>query len=328
MKLHVILLTGLIALQGNLWAILDGRISPIYLDNRYTFTNGEWARGTVFFNGGFDVPAGGTVYLSLDAGSVTNSIALNGGTIIMEKYLALQGRGYFAAPGYLRVKDLTKNAFIYYECILQRLFLGSATSQKVKVYGPFVFQALTLSSGFDQSNCTLDLSESPSNLNIVGGTVWWRRVITGSGNPPSIFLYDVNMVTGSVTINTPTVFFSGLSSLTSTGILSLQLLGIIGDGKLTTYPQSRLKLTSLQIPNQARLELKNTSLDFTSTSTGQINICKPASTQGAISFDGKCIIGSSTGNKLWLDQRVDLEFFAGAQLVINPGTFFSIIPLA
>lgn len=78
-------------------AILDGRITPITLDAVYTFSNYEWARGTVNFNAGFIIPKSTTAILGIDVPLQTqiylSNLAANASemsTIILEKPLLLK----------------------------------------------------------------------------------------------------------------------------------------------------------------------------------------------------------------------------------------------
>lgn len=322
-----IICTSFLMFMQNANAILDGRLTPIFLDTRYTFTNGEWARGTVFFNNGFDVPPNGTAYVSLNGGAVGGSIGLNGGTLVIDRFLRLEGQGYFVSPGFIRSKQNISLNYIYHDSITQSLFMGSG---KIKIVGRFEFQGLAKGSRFDQVGCTIDFSESASNLGIAGGIVWWRNVITLARRPPGIYFYNLDLIALNNTfINTSSIAFSGISSITALGLFTVQELRVIGNGKCTIYPKSHLKLKNLEVPFKGtRLELKNSTLDFVSTTTGQINIFSPFFSLGSISVEGECILKSSTNNKLWLDSRADLEILPGSRLLLNPGTSFSIIPLA
>lgn len=96
----MLLITFLI-LFGALWceplqAILDGRVTPIFLDSTYSFSNYEWARGQVHFLNGFVVPPNTTAilgltapvqgpYLILDSGGNSDNQA----TILLETPLVL-----------------------------------------------------------------------------------------------------------------------------------------------------------------------------------------------------------------------------------------------
>ena len=63
--IFLLLLFFLISAIGQIHAFLDGRLAPIYLENRYTFTNYEWAKGNVYFKNGFDLPINGTVIMDI-----------------------------------------------------------------------------------------------------------------------------------------------------------------------------------------------------------------------------------------------------------------------
>ena len=91
MSHYVFLLLGCITciLQFfSLEAVLDGRVTPIYLENRYTFTNFEWAVGDVYFKQGFDAPINGTVILDIHQ-EVGGSIGLRNSTLRLTGHLNL-----------------------------------------------------------------------------------------------------------------------------------------------------------------------------------------------------------------------------------------------
>ena len=90
---------------GNLCAVLDGRVTPIYLEDRYTFTNFEWVRGSVYFKKGFDLPLQGTVLF--DSSEIVNEgIRFQNSTIMLKNNLSLgptasmYGIGHIDLGGY------------------------------------------------------------------------------------------------------------------------------------------------------------------------------------------------------------------------------------
>lgn len=68
---------------------LDGRVLPVCVDSMYTFTDGEYALGSVYFRQGFEVPAGKTAYIGVNK-PIGGPINLNGtGKIILSDTLTL-----------------------------------------------------------------------------------------------------------------------------------------------------------------------------------------------------------------------------------------------
>ena len=94
--LLMLLLIFLPVIVQPLQAILDGRVTPIFLDTNYGFSNFEWARGEVHFLQGFTVPPNTTAILGLTAPVLGANLNLdNGGdasnqaTILLETPLTL-----------------------------------------------------------------------------------------------------------------------------------------------------------------------------------------------------------------------------------------------
>ena len=103
MSYYVFLLLGCITciLQFfSLEAVLDGRVTPIYLENRYTFTNFEWTKGRVYFKEGFDLPVGGTIFYG-SSDLVNADINLNQGTIVFQGNLTLSSKATLRGTGFL-----------------------------------------------------------------------------------------------------------------------------------------------------------------------------------------------------------------------------------
>jgi hypothetical protein len=71
---------------------LDGRTSPIYVENVYSFTNGNIVRGKVYFSSGINVPSDATILM--EDSEVRGAIILNQtGGIKITKALTLAPRG-------------------------------------------------------------------------------------------------------------------------------------------------------------------------------------------------------------------------------------------
>ena len=88
----------------SLEAVLDGRVTPIYLENRYTFTNFEWARGNVYFKNGFDLPFGGTVILDINQ-EVGADIRMMNGTLRLNGNLAFSHDASLTGSGFIDAQN-------------------------------------------------------------------------------------------------------------------------------------------------------------------------------------------------------------------------------
>ena len=64
-KVFTFLLFIMVAFFDDLKPLLDGRTKPVFVDTNYSFTNGEWALGEVYFGEGFTVTAGQTANLRI-----------------------------------------------------------------------------------------------------------------------------------------------------------------------------------------------------------------------------------------------------------------------
>lgn len=95
------------------YAILDGRSAPVFVDAAYTFSNYEWARGEVYFRRGFSVPESTTAILGLTV-PVTSAIQVSDGSpfpsspgrLILETPLMLEGAS-MTGKAIVRTSDLT-----------------------------------------------------------------------------------------------------------------------------------------------------------------------------------------------------------------------------
>ena len=84
-------------------AVLDGRVAPIYLTTRYTFTNFEWAYGRVYFKQGFDLPINGTAIVDL-VEPVDGNIVFKNSTLIMNNNLNITSNATITGTGFINAK--------------------------------------------------------------------------------------------------------------------------------------------------------------------------------------------------------------------------------
>ena len=87
-------------------AVLDGRVAPIYLTTRYTFTNFEWARGSVYFKNGFDAPINGTVILDVNE-EIGGTIGLKNSTLRLNENLNLSIDSSITGSGFIDAQNKT-----------------------------------------------------------------------------------------------------------------------------------------------------------------------------------------------------------------------------
>ena len=301
-------------------AILDGRTAPIYLDSVYSFTQGEWARGSVFFRAGFDLPVGGTVYLGIDGGFVNGPINLNSGTLTLEKPMLLKNNGTIVASGFIRgTTGLDDSMLISYEGT--SLWSGTGTIKIIQT--SMAFQGI--SATMENLNITIDLREAGSDIYFLGGKINLRNWLTNDTTPARLWFVDTDIITTNDFSNfyTPEIYFEGNASLETLHPLVLKKIFLQEFTKMIVYPGSYLSINQISLPYVGtRLELRQSSLDFTSTSTAFLRMITPYAhnNQGTIAFDGNCNLSSSTNNTLIFDKYGKIELLSGAQLLIKEGT--------
>lgn len=310
---------------SDLRPILDGRTNPIYLDTAYTFTQGEWARGSVFFRKGFDLPVGGTIYLGIDTGFVNGPINLNGGTLTLEKPLFLKNQGSIFASGFIRgTPGRPDSMVIKYEG--NSVWEGSGTIKIIQTSMTFQGNSATM----DNLGVTIDLREAGSDIFFVGGRIILRSWRTSTTTPARIWFFDNDIVatdSSPAGFSNPEVHFGGyVSFTTSRRIWTVKKIFLEEFAHLVIRSGCRITVNQISLPYAGtRLEVRRSLLNFTSTSTGSLRMITPYAhnIQGTISFDGKCDLSSSTNNPLIFDKYATLELLSGAQLRLQQGTKLS-----
>jgi hypothetical protein len=304
-------------------AILDGRAAPIYLDTRYTFTNYEWARGSVFFRDGFDVAPGGTIFLGMEGGLVQQNIELNGGTICLENDLNLTVNSHMTGSGFIdgNFKSIT------YRRGFPGLFEGSGY---IKLLSHIILNGNGPGAVLDPGQ-TLDLRGMGGILSVNNIRVALRsdRILTDVASPSSIRFNSCYITQAAPSVpfvfTNPEIIFSGDTSLTTNSKLVIEnLLTILEGGRVDILSSSFVQLGGLNVRFSADLEARNSILDFVSTGTSPIRIGDPQPSQGKLSFVGQTIFRSSSGNELRVDPALSLEFLSGSRLILDEGVHLTI----
>ena len=178
----------------------------------------------------------------------------------------------------------------------------------------------------DSCGVTIDLREAGGDIFFVGGKIILRKLLTSTTTPARIWFVNTNIVaTGSSFIfNNPEIYFAGNVSLTNSfSIVTLKKMVLLPFTKMIAYPDCAINLNQISIPYEGtRLEIRRSSLNFTSTSTSAIRIVTPYAhnSQGTLALDGKCRFSSTTNNTLIFDKYAKLELLSSAELTLAQGT--------
>lgn len=298
---------------SNLSAILDGRITPIVLNTRYTFTNYEWAYGFVSFRGGFDLPTNGTIGLRLDERAfIGNNINMNNGTIMLngELYLGPSinfiDNGFIVGqPGIITVQN-TLQLLTYY------IHLTGDVSFRASNYG-------RLESGSGK----LDV-QNVQTLQFINMDVIDRQtsIVTNSTNPITWRFKNCYILAGADSLTewfNPSILFDGPNRISVANQLKMKKLVVNKLSNIRIRSGSKIALQGLELlGKESTAFLENAQLDFISTTTTPIQIAHPTTlNQGSLSIQGKSIITSSTGNILNFSNKANLVLQSGARLTLD-----------
>lgn len=296
-------------------AILDGRTSLIVLDNRYTFTNYEFARGFISFRDGFDLPVGGTIILSLDGvAPIKNNITMNKGTILLDNSIHLNSEVTFSGDGFI----VGSNATINFEQTL------NFSANYMHLSGDLTFR----SAFFGQIEFNNGGVIDARNLNTLefvncGVIDQGDRILTSTIKPEYFLFRDSYIIAslGGLTTEwlSPEIIFQGFNTIFTENKLKINTLKLNNLAQVEIQPNSELQLKKLEMPfSQSKLFLSESNLDFIQTLTNDIPIGNLTTTgQGKLILKGTSKLKSSTGNKLLLASGLGLDFFTGARLCIE-----------
>lgn len=305
-----------------LYPILDGFASPIYLENRYTFTNYEFARGHVYFKNGFDLPLNGTVILNI-LEPVNGYIQSNRSTILFQRSLVLGQGASIKGDCFLLLNNNTLEfSSDQFLSAGDRLFCcttGEIRGQDTTIFNPGGGALIFCGGAFSQnvlSNMTLD---GPTNKNFVG-LAGNPNILTFS-NMSIILKESLTISSFSISLRTLTTV-NGLrgSVLTCSDMLRLDSFADISIGSGLTL---KLKKFASQGENGS-LILDNAALEFYGTTTSLFvfvkNTLAVTRSAGKIKFRGPSSIRTNPVTQLFLSSDSILELEPGARCTFAPGT--------
>lgn len=323
MKIKIVLALAALSLAYRvLQANLDGTVSPIIMDTKYTFTNNEVMKGLVYLNAGCDLPVNGTVTFNVASGTkIEGAISGTNSTIVFKKNTILGHSVRLFGSFFFKSDSKTVVGFSGIKTIQQLIPLGNIVLEGTE------FCELRQSG---VGNSVLDLSNSAltdctiRNMTLIGS------LKTSSSGLNSLNLENVDIIIGkgtSLTVSTPNLKITGQCSLTTFNtIADIQgLLYCDQSGALSITPLTRVKVAALQLRGTpSRLVLQNCDLDISNQSASGSNIILGASLggnfQGQIIVEGQTTIRSSNKNKLLVPAPVDILLLSGSKLIITNGT--------
>lgn len=310
-----------------LHSVLDGWAAPIYLENRYTFTNYEFARGHVYFKDGFDLPVNGTVVLNL-LDPVEGVIQANRSTMLLQNDLIL-GRDS-AVKGYCFVR-LNSNILEFtsdqYLASTDRLFLtldGEIRGLESTILDPGEGAIIFCGTPYEirLSNFIL---QGPNNRNFISlgsrptvltlsnmSIILQESLILGS---PFINLNNISMVTGlrgSEFICSNRIVFGSFATINIGSGIGLKVRGLGSNASTGSGDPS------------GGLILDNASLEYYGTPTSQFVFVEWTGGvrrgAGRITFKGPSRVLAPSGTQLFLTPDSIFVFEAGARCILSPET--------
>lgn len=297
-------------------AVLDGRVAPIYLTTRYTFTNYELARGSVYFLNGFDVPLNGTIILDISQGMVYGKSTINNGTLFLKSDLEFHHDAYISGSCFLQPNNYT----LYYGRPWPTVF---DECPYLKLLNPGSFFSRRKRGVIHTARTTIDLRAVTGNVGFSGGTVYFtsNKFLTPTTALTLIF-DDITLIYAAknalFTFNNDTVQLESDVIVKTNGTFSFKNLYVNGFN-VSISAGSRIKINNINIPFDATLAIDNAGLDFVSSTLSPITIGNLTAFQGQMIFSGQCSLKSSTGNQLLVNPDLDIIFTSGSQLSLVSG---------
>lgn len=314
--------------NNSLQADLDGTITPIILDTKYTFSNGESVNGIVFLNGGFDLPPNGTVFFNLLPGpTLEGIISGTSSTIIFNRNASfgptskLVGSFFLHGTNQTLINDSDQTTIS---------ISGIKTLPKTILTGRIVLQGIN---SCELRSGTLDLG----NPNLVKCTLRNMTILSPNLRTSSALnvleLNNVNMIAGignTIILRPPTVNIVGNCSFTAFN-RTFFVDGTIRceqSGTLTITPLTKIKVGGLGLANTpTRLILSNCDIDVSNGSVGSdlfFGASLNYTTAGIIIIQGNSTIRSSNKNVINLGRFEDIIFENGSKLTLAEETYLKI----
>ena len=297
----------------SLGAVLDGRVTPIYVESRYTFTNYEWARGNVYFRNGFDLPPGGTINLDINQ-EVGSDIYLKNGTLRLLGDLKLSSNTQIRETGFINAREKVisfKNDWIL------------APGQKIGIVGSVVFEGVGSNAlSFKQDPLTSGLwvrNSVPNmtfrNFNIVKAST-------------SNFEYSNIVLDNNLTLSCDTVLFDGSATIFQSNkkLKVAHRLLLLFSTIVHVQPQVTLEVGYIEASQESsQLILENARLSYTPTGTFRRFFTRwvpGLSHQGVLVIRGKSELITPPGVEILFTRPSFLLIEPGSSLKINEGTRF------
>ena len=301
-----------------MYAVLDGLVTPIYLENRYTFTNYEFARGHVYFKNGFDCPVNGTIILSL-LNPVEGVIRAQRSTLRLRTDLVLGDRSSIRGECFIELRELLLQ-------ITSDQTLSSSdrwffpTNGEVRGVGSIINPA---------EGAIIFLPGASLNYfsNIILQGVTNQNFLGLSGRPNKFVLNNMGIVLGT-SWNIPGLEVS-LQNLTVVSgqrgsvMTFLNKLRFDSFSDMIVGPGITLKLQLLDsLETTGGLVLNNAVLEYyaTPTSTFIFSSAPGRPVDGKITFRGPSEIKADASTFLYLTRNSIFEFESGGRLSLAPGT--------
>lgn len=307
-------------LVQHLDAILDGRTAPIYLDTRYTFTNYEWARGSVFFRQGFDVPPAGTVLLGIDGGLVAANINLKGGTVRLERDIVLGSDTSLTGSGFI---DMKFKKIIFSRASYPGLF---AVGSYVKFLSTGTIEGSSRRALVHFFDMVVDLRSISGDFffNELSFIIFSNKLLLTTSNPNTIKFSNCDIIHGAlntVFFNNPIILLGQNTNLTTVGGFVFNGFNIDENSNVVLQSGSKITTNTIDLKfNTTRLTLNNSTLEFTSSGTASIAVGSPTAAQGSMLLNGRCNLRSLNGNKLVVNPTMRINFLPGCRLSIDNST--------
>ena len=306
-KRFVKIITLLLLLEkpGLILASLDGLISPQQIDNSYSFSNGEWARGFIKFKNGFDVPLNGTVYVGVNQRTGGN-INLNNGTLVLTSDLHLGYNSKIIGNGFIK----TNNYNCYSAGTIR--FIGN-----IYIDDNFTLNGLN-NSTFETTTADFIYLNKIQNVSFKK-----IRIVT---DEPSSFIFPASWLNSLILEDVDWEIASGKNI-----VLTASTVSILGKSNLLC-PRGTFKIPttitcsqngSLSIDYLTTVETKglilelssaqlalgfNTRLNFTqSTTWAGLGYCR---------VDGKATL-SASGKKIYTNNTGGIAMTAGSKLLLD-----------
>lgn len=314
----------------NLYTILDGRVVPIYLENRYTFTNFEWARGKVYFKNGFDLPVNGTAIVGINQEVNANIVGYNS-TLRLENHLKLAtdvnitGSGFIDAQGY-SIRFLTNWDVGPNE---KYIFISNVILKGGGQYG-FVSVRADLAGGFSFTEGAAEVLCEGFNI----GPLAWSNFKTDSLAPAKIRFKNASIIMHyeGLTLNSSIVEALGEVNVINSAQHTLQItntLSIAPNSALYMNSRSQLQVAKIITEDAtSRLVLDNARLLYALTGT-YAKIFQNSSPSkidaGTMIVKGASIINTvNPNNQLFMPINALLQLDPGARLTISPNVRLSV----